>query len=381
MASLPATEGQEAMLLSQMATAQRQTDLLRDELQRAQIDEAAEAGQVEIVDLAEVPTKPLGTGRFPKLFLALLLGLGLGGGIAYVLENGNSVIRRRDDLDRILRLPNLAVIPRIGLGAGGRWASAKQFLGRNGSRRALGAGAAISASANGAGNPLSQLVILSDGRSGGAEAYRTLRTNLLFSAAVNSLRQIVVTSTGAQEGKSTTAANLAVAFAQQGKRVVLIDCDLRKPRVHKIFDLPQQPGLTNVLLGATPLAIALQESRVEGLQVLTCGPIPPNPVELLGSSQMQEMLASLDADVVVLDTPPLLVASDAAVLGRMSNGVVMVVRAGKTHSDALQTAVQQLHTVGARIIGTVLNDPDAEVAKYESHYQYYYQNYYEGSET
>lgn len=378
LASLPGAEAQEAVLVAQVNTYDHEAEQLRAQLQKAQIDEAAEAGDVQIVDVAQGAGRANGSGRVPKVFFALLLGLVLGGAVSYVLENYSAIIRKRDDLERAVTIPNLAIIPRIQAVADGRVTALRRFA--NGSKP-------VAAIGNGHDNSLakvsdlSQIIILSDARSGAAEAYRTLRTNLLFSSAVRSLRSLVVTSAGPQEGKSTTAANLAVALAQQGHRVVIVECDLRRPRVHKMFDVPQEPGLTNVLLGADSIDSVLHETRVPGLRALACGPIPPNPVELLGSVQMRELLAHLDADMIVLDTPPLLVASDAAVLGRLADGVLLVVRAGQTQRAALQECAQQLANVGARVVGTVLNDPDAEVAKYTSYYQYYYKNYYSYSES
>jgi capsular exopolysaccharide synthesis family protein len=303
----------------------------------------------------------------------------LGSIAAYVLENYSAVIRKRDDLDRAVATPNLAVIPQIkNLGGRRARADAKRLTRANGDTHANGNGAKI----KDVRDIPAELVIVSDARSNGAEAYRTLRTNLLFSAAVQELKRIVVTSAGPKEGKSTTAANLAIAFAQQGHRVLLVDCDLRRPRVHKMFDQPQQPGLTELLVGTASLEDCVQATMVPNLVTLTSGALPPNPVELLGSARMREFLQMMSGvDMVVLDTPPLLAASDAAVLGRIADGVVMVVRAGQTQRGAVQESVQQLTNVGARIIGTVLNDPDAEVAKYAPYYQYYYNNYYSYSET
>jgi tyrosine-protein kinase Etk/Wzc len=367
-ATLPGTEAEETRLLSQVQTYERETERLRQELQRAQIDEAAETGQIEIVDRASSPGFPIGAGRRPKMLFALLIGLGLAAVASYVVENYKPVIRRRDELERIISIPSLALVPQIrSLGH-----TSTRFLPRL--QRNNGNGKYVT-------GPSAELVTATDSRSSGAEAYRTLRTNLLFSAAVRALQRVVVTSPGPEEGKSTTAANLAIAFAQQGHRVLLLDCDLRRSRVHKMFEQALMPGLTNVLVGGLRLDEATRPTRIEGLMILPAGATPPNPAELLGSAQMRALIdaASKEFDVLIMDTPPLLAASDAAILSRMADGALVVVRAGKTERSALQTAVQQLTTVGARILGTVLNDPDAEVPKYARYYGYYYNNYYEYS--
>lgn len=376
MSKLPAAEAEEATLLAQVETYSKEADRLRDELQSAEIAEAAEAGQIEIVDLATISNIPLGSGRKPKVVLALLIGLALGAGAAYVRENYRPVIRRRDELQEALSLPNLALVPQIRSANGSGLLSPgySRFLPR------------LARARNGTHKPLvesspAELVTLNAANSSGAEAYRTLRTNLLFSAAVRTLHRIAVTSPGPAEGKSTTAANVAIAFAQQGHRVLLMDCDLRRSRIHRMFAESQTPGLTNVLVGGISPAEAIRPTRVDGLMIMPSGATPPNPAELLGSMQMAALLEKLSEtyDMLILDTPPLLAASDAAILSRVSDGAVVVVRAGRTERSALQTAIQQLGTVGARVLGTVLNDPDAEVPKYARYYGYYYNNYYEYS--
>jgi capsular exopolysaccharide synthesis family protein len=220
------------------------------------------------------------------------------------------------------------------------------------------------------------LVTVHDARSSGAEAYRTLRTNLIFSQAVQSLNTLVVTSGSPAEGKTTTAANLAVSFAQQGMRVLIVDCDLRRARLHKMFGVPREPGLTECVLGQFEHEAVTRSTSVPGLYILPSGLLPPNPSELLGGEKMKNTLQALSGafDLVILDTPPLLAASDAAILSTLADGVVLVVRAGVTESEAAQQAMQQLASVGARVIGAVLNDPDAKVQQYGGYYKYEYAN-------
>ena len=214
------------------------------------------------------------------------------------------------------------------------------------------------------------LITISNPRSPIAEAYRALRTNLEFSNLDKSLRSLLVTSAGAEEGKSTTLANLAVTIAQSGKRIVLADADLRRPTQHQIFALKNNAGLTDMVRDDALLAQPpLQESGVPNLQILTCGQTPPNPAEILGSKRMSEILAALleRADMVLFDAPPLLAVTDAAVLSSKVDGVLLVVSAGKTKREHAKKAQAQLEKINARIIGVVVNNVKAEKGA-----QYYY---------
>ncbi len=356
---LPLVQAVEARLLQRVETARKMADQLREEYQRARISEAVEVGQVEIVDYAVQPDTPIGRGALFQVLSGLIIGLMLGSGAAVLIERLNTTIRRRDDVESMLHVPGLAVIPQITppskLGALGRGLKLPGMS----PRRDRGGNDA--------------LVTVSDFGSISAEAFRTLRTNLIFSQAIQALRTIVVTSPSPKDGKTTTAANLAVTFAQQGMRVLLIDCDLRKSRLHTIFQLPREPGFSQLLARQNTIEDVVRPTAIENLWLLSAGLLPANPSELLGSAIARTTIESLakDYDIVILDTPPVHVAADALILGSMANGVLMVLRAGHSERAAAQEALQRLNNVGAHVVGAVLNDPDHKVPEYGSYYYYY----------
>jgi capsular exopolysaccharide synthesis family protein len=205
----------------------------------------------------------------------------------------------------------------------------------------------------------SELIAVAEPRSPISEAYRTLRTNLDFASLDQALKTLVVTSAGVGEGKSTTLANLAVVSAQAGRTVVLVDADLRRPTLHTIFGLDNDVGLTTVMMDESALASPpLRSTGIEGLTVLTSGPLPPNPADLLGSRRMAEVIAAVagGSDQVFFDTPPVVAVTDAAVLATKVDGVLLVVSAGKTRREYARTAVQRLEQINARLVGTVLTN-------------------------
>ncbi|HYH03941.1 MAG TPA: CpsD/CapB family tyrosine-protein kinase [Bacillota bacterium] len=216
-----------------------------------------------------------------------------------------------------------------------------------------------------------QLIVHEQVKSPIAEAYRTLRTNIQFAKINNALKTIMFTSTGPGEGKSTTAANTAVALAQTGKRVILIDCDLRKPVQHKIFGLLPQ-GITNLLVENRTVASQLQNTMVKNLRVLGCGPIPPNPSELLGSEAMDQLLITLknESDVLIVDAPPVMAVTDAGVLASKVDGIIMVISSRMVRPELAQRAKELLLRANGNILGVVLNR--VELNKDELHYYHYY---------
>jgi succinoglycan biosynthesis transport protein ExoP len=360
---LPAMAEEEMRLSRRVDALASLGDELRTDYQKARMAEEVEAGDVDVVDLADVPYAPVLTASALKLALGLALGLVLGLVLAFLLEALNTSIRRPEDLEAVLHLPGLAVIPRITGGSGG---------GRFRLRSLLGAGKQAGAQI---GSPMSGDHTFSIG----IEAFRNLRTSLIWSDGGEALKTLVVTSAAPGEGKTLTAANLAVTLAYDGLRVLLVDCDIRRPRVHGLFRLPRSPGLMEVLIasngagGPSALPAAVRETSVTGLSVLPCGALPSNAAHLLSGTRMRILLQELQEqyDIIVLDTPPVLATADAGIVASLTDGVLLVVRAGTTDRNAAQRAYQQLANVGARVVGTVLNDPGGEVAK-EGDYYYPY---------
>lgn len=219
--------------------------------------------------------------------------------------------------------------------------------------------------------PDPNLITLSDPRSPAAEAYRALRTNLLFSSVDRAIHALVVSSAAPGEGKSTAAANLAVALAQGGQRTVLVDCDLRKPSQHTLWGLANESGLTTMLLETSALdRPPLQATALEHLSILTSGPLPPNPADVIGSHRMDEVIAALRAQAgyVIFDAPPVLAATDASLLALKTDGLLLVLRAGVSRRDQAAHAKESLERLNVPLIGAVLLDAprDSSVRAYYS---------------
>ena len=342
---LSGSEERETELGEDVETARRLAEQLRAEYQRARLAEAVNLGQVEVIDNASAAGR-LGRSPVAIVLFGIVLGAVAGCVIALLTEYLTPSIRRQDELAATLDAPGSIVIPRALVS---KAPDGTRFV--NGDRA---------------------LVTMADASSGASEAYRALRTTLLFSQDASGLKSIMVTSALAGEGKTTVAANLAVVFAQQGVRVLLVDCDLRRARLHHLFHVQRTPGLTTLLAGTVKPGAAIRATKVRNLSLLPAGAPPPNPAELLGGQDMAATLEYLvgEFDLLICDAPPLLAAADASILATKTEGVLMVVRAGKVEQEVVRMAQQQLTTVGARVVAAVLNDPDSEVKRYGGDYYF-----------
>jgi len=344
--------------------------LLDNLLQRSKENDVVLAGRpnnISVVDYAIVPDFPVGPARLRTVILAFLLALGFGAALALFLEYLDDTVHSTDDVERFLRLPALAVIPAMSSASAPRrlLSSAASLQKRNGS--------------NGS-NP--ELLLNINGRSALAEAYRQLRSSVLLSTAGRAPKTLLVTSSLPGEGKTTTAVNTAISLAQTGASVVIIDGDMRRPRLRSIFDLPERDGLSSILTSeATPedMLRAVARDEASGLFVMSSGPVPPNPAELLGSDQMRKLLATLSENFthVVIDSPPVNSFTDGVLLGSMVDGVLLVVHGGKSSRDVVRRSRQLLLDVGAKLVGVVLNNVSVRSHEYYYYYQrYYHQSYY-----
>jgi polysaccharide biosynthesis transport protein len=343
--------------------------LLNGLLQGAKENDVVLAGKpnnISIVDYALTPDTPVGPNRTRTVIGAFFLSIGLGLGLALFFEYLDDTVHSTEEVERVLHLPALAVIPSVGS------AARRRVLPGISKSTALQKGG----NSNGNGNGHSELLTNMDSRSPLAEAYRHLRTSVLLSTAGRAPKSLLVTSSLPGEGKTTTAVNTAVSLAQTGASVVIIDADMRRPRLQSIFDMQGTLGLSSILssdVSEGDMLAMVRDDQESGLSVLTSGPIPPNPAELLGSDQMRRLIATLQANYthVVIDSPPVSSFTDGVLISTMVDGVLLVVQGGKSSRHIVRRSKQLLSDVGAKIFGVVLNNVNLQ-----SHDYYYYQSYY-----
>jgi succinoglycan biosynthesis transport protein ExoP len=338
---------------------------LLQRLKEAGVSAGINASNIRIVDAAVPPTKPVSPRPVLNLGLALLLGLGCGVGVAFLQEHLDNTLKNSDDIERLLRVPTLALIP------------SRESL--NYTRTGMHGLAEHSSSLSyGKHAPLEKVSgnawIRIDGTQHSAlsEAFRGLRTSVLLSSAGRPPRSLTFVSAEPGEGKTTVASNLAISLAQLGKRVLLIDGDMRRPCVHKLFDIEDHSdGLVTYLTGEQEWRQLVRPTGMANLDCLVCGPVPPNPSELLSSDRMQMLIreAMAEYQFVLVDAPPLLNVADGRILATLVEGAILVVKGGFTPRELVQQAQLHVRDVGAHLIGVVLNDVDV---RHNGYYNGYY---------
>jgi capsular exopolysaccharide synthesis family protein len=328
---------------------------------------AEQHNNLRIIEPAIVPRVPVGPKRLLVILAGFLLSLAGGIGLAFFLEYLDNTVKSIEDVSRYAQLPTLAVIPAINasISAGER---------KNGHRKALATNGTAAARESKQG-----LVTALDTRSYdtyslgiAAEAYRTLRTSVLLSTAGGPPKTILVTSGQPGEGKTTTTINTAISLAQLGASVLVIDADLRRPTTHKVLGVNQTAGLSTYLSSDTEVDKLITKLEIPNLSLLPCGPIPPNPSELISSEKMKQLLGALSQrfDHILIDSPPLIHVTDPVILSTMVDGVILVVRGGKSTRDVVRFARQELTRVGSKVFGVVLNSLDLKKEGYDYYYGY-----------
>jgi succinoglycan biosynthesis transport protein ExoP len=324
---------------------QRLQEVVLKRLKDIELSGLVRTSNVRVLDAAKPSYAPVSPRVFLSLIIALIVGLLAGVGLALALEFLDTSIFNQEQVERWLGVTFLGIIPSIQRGKDG-----KPF----------------------------DLIVHEQPKSAVAECCRSVRTNLLFMSPDKPLRSILITSAGPQDGKTTAAVSLAVAMAENGKRVLLVDSDMRRPRVHKVFNVGNGVGLSSLILGQGKLDDAIKSTEVPNLSVMTCGPVPPNPAELLHTEAFASLLHRLGErhDVLIIDSPPVGAVSDAVVLATQVDGTVFVLKAGNTSRDHARRSLRALVDVKARIFGAVLNDLDLEDRRYGGYYYYERYGYY-----
>lgn len=342
--------------------------LLDGLMQRSKENDVTMAGtpnNIHVVDYAAVPKGPIGPRRLQGVFLALALALAFGVALALFLEYLDDTVKTPGDIESGLRLPSLAVIPIAGKTTQRFFPMSRALQRTNG---------------NGGGP---ELLINADGPTLQSEAYKHLRTSILLSTPGRSPKTLLVTSSVPAEGKTTTAINTATVLAQTGAKVLVIDADMRRPRLHQVLGFSNQDGLSAILsseLGETDILAKINQYQETNIYLLSSGTIPPNPAELLGSSQMKRLLdiAGETFGYIVIDSPPIASFTDGVLISSLVDGVILVVHGGKTSRQVVKRTRQMLQEIGAKIIGVVLNKADVRSHDYY-YYHYMYKGYYSQS--
>jgi capsular exopolysaccharide synthesis family protein len=326
-------------------TNQRLYDLVLKRLKEIELSGLLRTSNVRVLDAARPTRVPVKPNVKLNLALALLLGLLGGSALAFAVELLDTSVSTQEQVEQWLGVTFLGILPSFGRSKDGTH---------------------------------QDLVVFQQPKSAAAECARAIRTNLLFMSPDRPLKTMLVTSSGPQDGKTTTAISVAISMAESGSKVLLVDADMRRPRIHRAFNLANGVGLSTLILGNGKLSEAVRSTDVPNLFVLTCGPVPPNPAELLHTEAFANLLKemSVSFDRVVVDSPPVAAVSDAVVMSTHTDGTLMVLKAGRTSRELARRSLRALRDVNARVFGAVLNDLDLEARQYRGYYHYERAGYY-----
>ncbi len=339
--SLSQKMGQYNVLKREVESNKELYESLLKRAKETSVSEELQTSNIRVVDPAEVPKVPIRPKKIQNIMLACILGLLLGFSVAFALEYFDSTVKNAEDIELYVKLPFLGYVP------------------------SLKKEASCSKDAD--------LVCYAKQATTIAEAFRSIRTSIIFSSPEERpLKSILITSTIPEEGKTTNAINLAIVFAQKNEQVVLIEADMRKHRIAETFDLDNDEGLSSYLTGASSNGNIVKKTAVPNLSIISAGPTPPNPAELLTSAKTKELIEGLKGkfDRIIIDAPPVLTVADTSIIANLADGVVQVIRAGVVNLEPILRTKQRLLEARARILGVILND--VEVKKEDSYYYYHY---------
>jgi len=344
------------VLKREAETSREMFDILIKRFKETSLTEDIRTGNIRVVDPAQIPKSPVKPKKAQNILLAIVVGLSLGAGLAFFLEYIDSTIKLPEDISQFLKIPYLGPVPAL--------ATESNPDGTLVERK-----------------PAEDLVTLLEPKSTASEAYRGIRTSLLLSSADQAPQVILVCSAAPHEGKTITAANIAIAMAQAGSKVLIMDCDMRRPKIHKLFGIDRDKGMSNILAGSCNMGDSIFHTTVQNMDIMTSGPIPPNPSEILVSNRMKEIIEQVRTryERIIIDSPPITAVTDAAIISNLVDGVIIVIRANDTHREIVKNGIAHLKSINAHILGAVLNGVEMGRDSYY-YYQYYYYYYGEDGE-
>jgi polysaccharide biosynthesis transport protein len=346
---------QYSVLKREAQSSKEMYDLLFKRLKEASLTEDIRTGNVRIIDLAEIPNDPIKPKKTQSIVLAMIMGIVLSMGTAFFLERIDSTVKIPEDIKQHLNIPYLGPVPDFSSLHDEDKTEMEAIKFKN------------------------ELITLANPKSTASEAYRGIRTNILFSSADVSPQVMLISSSAPAEGKTVTAANLAIVMAQMGNKVLLIDCDMRKPKINKIFETSRDIGISTILVGRCEIDEAIISTTIPNLDIISSGPLPPNPSEIIGSNKMVTVINKLRDryERIIIDSPPITAVTDAAVLAKYADGIIIIIRCGETHVEIIKNGLNQLRSVNAHIFGAILNCVNMGR---ESYYYYQYHYYYYGED-